>query len=304
MPRWGNDVMTMMNAKELQLLGATSGAYSVVTKREATGDRSVTLDVDEISVLSQKISLNSIARRGGANDRRPSQKYFLFFKSTVPLSSSVINVSIVYPKVDKNEIRLYMQGGIGFLGKEDDYFVIFCRANDTYPTVGFISSADWNRFWNELNHASEIKSVISSQDSEDSTYLQNLLESQAGIPVQQIRTAYPRDPALAKQAIEKSNFTCEVDPQHQTFLSPVTGRNFMEAHHLIPMSQQLSFQLNLDGLVNIVSLCPCCHRAVHLGDSGVRMGLLRILFNKRGAALQQQFGVNFEKLCSLYGISS
>ncbi|WP_429234971.1 HNH endonuclease [Aeromonas salmonicida] len=299
--------MTMMNAQQLQLLGATSGAYSVVTAREATGDRSVTLDGDEKFVLSQKIPLNSIVRRGGVVDKRPDRKrvFILNLSRLSELSPvSTIDISIVYPKAEGNEIRLYMQGNKGFVGLVDDIFVIFCRANDAYPTVGFISHAHWNGFWDKLNYVSEVTSVISTQDTDDLLYQQNLLLSQAGIPVQQIRLAYPRNSDLAKQIIENSDFTCEVNPQHQTFLSPVTGRNFMEAHHLIPMSQQESFQLNLDDLVNIVSLCPCCHRAVHLGESGVRKELLRILFNKRGGALQKQFGVNFEKLCSLYGISS
>ncbi|WP_421205521.1 HNH endonuclease [Aeromonas enteropelogenes] len=294
--------MTVMSAKQLQLLGATHGAYSVVTEREATGDRSVTLDGDEKLVLSQKVPLNSIVRRGGVTDNRPDRKDVFFLNLSSLSMSPVIDVSIVYPKAEGNEIRLYMQGNKGFFGNTGDVFVIFCRANDAYPTVGFISPADWSDFWSKLNYVSEVMSVISTQDADDSSYQQNLLLSQSGMPVQQIRTAYPRSSDLAKQAIENSGFTCEVEPHHQTFLSPVTGRNFMEAHHLIPMSHQALFRFNLDDLANIFSLCPCCHRAVHFGDSNLRKALLDVLFRKRGAILQQN-GVNFQMLCSLYGIN-
>ncbi|MBV7413578.1 HNH endonuclease [Aeromonas sp. sif2433] len=295
--------MTMMTNKQLQLLGATHGAYSVVTEREATGDRSVTLDVDEKFVLSQKIPLNSIVRRGGAVDNRPERKYFLFFNSPNVLNLPAIDIPIVHPKAAGNEIRLYMQGNRGFFGNQDDVFVIFCRANDAYPTVGFIPSARWEGFWANLNNASEVMSVLASQDTDDSSYQQNLLASQAGVPVQQVRNVFTRDPLIAKAAIEQSNFTCEIDPLHQTFISPVTGRNFMEAHHLIPMSQQTSFHIGLDQPANIVSLCPCCHRAIHLGQSSTRRKLLQSLFNKRENVLQQM-GVNFERLCALYGVDS
>lgn len=36
--------MPLMTTQQLSILGAQDGAYSIVTKREATGDRSVTVD--------------------------------------------------------------------------------------------------------------------------------------------------------------------------------------------------------------------------------------------------------------------
>jgi 5-methylcytosine-specific restriction protein A len=296
--------MAMMNGKQLQLLGATYGAYSVVTEREATGDRSVTLDMDEKNVLAQKMDLGSIARRSGVMDHRPDRQWFSILNPYNIFDSSMIHIPIVYPKSTGNEIRLYMQGSIDFFGNTGDVFVIFCRDSEQFPRIGFIRSADWDKFWGDLNYVSEVNSTIYIQDVDDNLYQQSLLATQAGIPIQQNYTAYPRNSGLAKKAIEMSGFTCEFDPRHHTFRSPVTGRNFMEAHHLIPMSHQASFPYcPLDQLGNIVSLCPCCHKAIHLGDSSVRKELLWTLFNKKGHALQQM-GVNFETLCSLYGISS
>ncbi|WP_421281466.1 HNH endonuclease [Aeromonas taiwanensis] len=299
--------MTMMTDEQLQLLGATFGAYSIVTEREANGDRSVTLDSDERFVLSQKLALTSIKRRGGAIDDGLSDRHWFSVLNPQNLMESfVLDIPIVYPKSAGNELRLYMQTTRGYAGNTGDYFIIFSRPRDQYPTVGFISPAFWAQFWDGLNQASQVSglmSVLAAQDNEDLSYQQNIMSSQAGVPVEQVRTVYTRDPLIAKAAIEQSNFTCEVEPLHQTFLSPVTGRNFMEAHHLIPMSEQTAFQFSLDQLGNIVSLCPCCHRAIHLGDSSVRRQLLSILFNKRESVLQQM-GVNFERLCELYGVGS
>ncbi|WP_368208387.1 hypothetical protein [Aeromonas sp. R4-2] len=296
--------MAMMTGKQLQLLGATHGAYSIVTEWEANHDRSVTLDSDEKYVLVQKLALTSIKRRGGQmDDGLPDRQWFSVLKPQTLVESFALDIPIVFPKSTGNELRLYMQATRGYAGNKGDYFIIFNRPFDAYLTVGFIPSALWDQFWDALNQASEVMTLLAAQDNDDASYQQNIMSSQAGIPVEQTRNVYTRDPLIAKAAIEQSNFTCEIEPLHQTFISPVTGRNFMEAHHLIPMSQQASFQFSLDQLGNIVSLCPCCHRAIHLGDSSVRRKLLWILFNKRENALQQ-WGVNFERLCELYGVVS
>ncbi|MGL4999965.1 MAG: HNH endonuclease [Cetobacterium sp.] len=49
-------------------------------------------------------------------------------------------------------------------------------------------------------------------------------------------------------------------------MSGTTNKQYMEAHHLIPMNAQDSFKNSLDVLGNVVSLCPNCHRMIHHGD--------------------------------------
>lgn len=295
--------MALMTDKELQLLGATSGAYSVVTEREAVGDRSVTLDIDEKFVLSRKVNLNSIVRRGGAVDTRPERVWFFVINPQGFLNLSSLDIPLVYPKSSGNELRLYMQGSRGFFGNTGDYFIILCRPCDEYPIVGFIPSAKWEEFWDNLSQVPEVVTTLASQDIEDFAYQQDLMASQAGVLVQQTRNVYNRDPSVAKAAIERSKFRCEVNPAHQTFLSPVTNHAFMEAHHLIPMSQQACFSCSLDQIFNVVSLCPCCHRAIHLGGSLTRREMLRCLFLEREKDLEK-IGVNFERLCSFYEVKS
>lgn len=43
--------MPLMTQEQLDLLGAEAGAYSFVTAREATGDKSITLDSNEKKYL-------------------------------------------------------------------------------------------------------------------------------------------------------------------------------------------------------------------------------------------------------------
>jgi len=49
------------------------------------------------------------------------------------------------------------------------------------------------------------------------------------------RPYWPRDPSKANEAMVNVGYRCEADPNHLTFVSEVTGENFMECHHLIPI---------------------------------------------------------------------
>lgn len=92
---------------------------------------------------------------------------------------------------------------------------------------------------------------------------------------------YRTNPRIAKTALMISEFKCEINKaDHITFLSKI-DRPFMEAHHLIPMHAQKDFAINLDRVENIVSLCPNCHSAIHLGTDSVRLDYLRKLYDER-----------------------
>ena len=95
-----------------------------------------------------------------------------------------------------------------------------------------------------------------------------------------------RDPRIAYEALLNANFECEINPSHTTFVSLNTGENFMEAHHLIPMSKQAEFEYSLDVPGNVVSLCPNCHRAIHLADKKIRDSMLETLYKKRKEKLE------------------
>ena len=97
-----------------------------------------------------------------------------------------------------------------------------------------------------------------------------------------------RSPAVSAAAIRTANFLCEIDQNHQTFMSRAKGQRYVEAHHLIPISKQQLFHVSLDVVANIVSLCANCHRQLHYGIDKDRKSLLKSLFNRRRKRLQER----------------
>ena len=75
-----------------------------------------------------------------------------------------------------------------------------------------------------------------------------------------------------------SNYTCQIDLNHKSFLVPTPQKHpYMEGHHIIPLSQQADFQYSLDCYANIIVLCPTCHRFMHYGlDYEVKEKLITI----------------------------
>lgn len=96
---------------------------------------------------------------------------------------------------------------------------------------------------------------------------------------------FARDRNLALKRIEIENFKCEFDFSHQLFESHHTNRPYLEAHHLIPIALQKDTQQKLDVLVNIFSLCPYCHRAIHHADKGLTRNIIDKLVDKRPEVL-------------------
>ncbi len=108
-----------------------------------------------------------------------------------------------------------------------------------------------------------------------------LLASIAGV-------RYKRDVYKSKRAIKKSGYLCQVDPNHKSFISNVTKKMYVEAHHLVPMSVQDRFENSLDVLPNILSLCPNCHRMIHHGTQQDKSTLIKRLFSIRSKEISEK----------------
>lgn len=110
--------------------------------------------------------------------------------------------------------------------------------------------------------------------------------------------SFKRDHSKAKKALVLSKFECNINCSHVTFTTK-NGKQYMEAHHLIPMSAQSDFSTSLDVDANIICLCPLCHRKLHFGvqieDD------LKKLFDSRKKLLEQSgIKISFEKLLDYY----
>lgn len=56
---------------------------------------------------------------------------------------------------------------------------------------------------------------------------------------------YLSNPLRAKNAIWNANFKCEINSEHTTFVNKKTRKQYVEAHHLIPMSKQWAFEFDI-----------------------------------------------------------
>ena len=111
---------------------------------------------------------------------------------------------------------------------------------------------------------------------------------------------YKTNARISKTALDLANYTCLCDKNHTTFTSKL-GKQYMEAHHLIPMAAQKDFKINIDRIENIISICPICHSAIHLGDVATRLELLKKLYDLKEAELKSVgINISFGELFSKY----
>ncbi|ULS52377.1 HNH endonuclease [Pectobacterium carotovorum] len=189
--------------------------------------------------------------------------------------------------------------GIEFHGNTGDIFIIYTKKNIPIPIIGFISPQVWQKFSEDSDKAC----LINTLDTDDDKYQKGILLSQAGIPLERTSLLLPRNAVIARKALEKANYQCEYESTHKTFISPITKLEFMEAHHLIPLSVQKDFSTSLDHIYNIFSLCPNCHRKIHFGSVKDKEEILERLYRSREKLFISNWMLSFEQLCYYYGIT-
>lgn len=112
-----------------------------------------------------------------------------------------------------------------------------------------------------------------------------------------------RDARVGKKALQLANFQCEINKNHNTFISNTTLKNYVEAHHLIPMKYYHSdkFKYSIDNEANIVVLCPTCHRKLHFGQPEDKKELIRIMYATKIKKLEKaNIYIKLDKLLELY----
>lgn len=110
----------------------------------------------------------------------------------------------------------------------------------------------------------------------------------------QTTQVYERNQELKNICINRAGFQCEIDNNHKSFISS-KQHNYVEAHHIIPLSFQDKFTVNLDTLENLISLCPVCHKAIHQGNREEKLKVLKQIYN-----IRKPFNISFDDLLKLY----
>ena len=115
-----------------------------------------------------------------------------------------------------------------------------------------------------------------------------------------------KDSRLSKTALERENYTCQINPKHETFKT-TRGKPYMEGHHLIPCTVANAELIikknskNIDCVENIVCICPNCHRAVHFGDKPTREAIIKTCYNQQaGQLIRAGITITEEELLALY----
>ena len=150
-----------------------------------------------------------------------------------------------------------------------------------------------------------IENVNSNELNLFEPQVKSLLDEQPKIISSGERFVVKRDATIGCLAIINSEYKCENDINHNTFISKRTKKPYMEAHHLIPISQAQYMwnrkHKNIDCLENIVSLCPTCHRAIHHGEFDVKLAILKHLYDIRIDKLKDAgIDLSFEDLLKFY----
>ncbi len=70
------------------------------------------------------------------------------------------------------------------------------------------------------------------------------------------------------------------------FTAKVTSKNYLELHHFIPKEFRNDFSYSIEVLANYVTLCPRCHRQIHLAIDRERKHLINSLYEERKDRLQ------------------
>ena len=115
---------------------------------------------------------------------------------------------------------------------------------------------------------------------------------------------YFSNPRRSKNAIETANFKCKLNQNHATFINKISKKQYMEAHHLIPISKQDYFDYDIDVPENILCFCPNCHRKIHLSENITKEEILKKVYYKRQKKLTQRgIILDFNALLNFYRIS-
>jgi 5-methylcytosine-specific restriction protein A len=141
---------------------------------------------------------------------------------------------------------------------------------------------------------------LSNTDNENST-VKSAPQSRAVNLKKITQIDYPRDPKLRINYLTKMNHRCELDNKNFSFISKETNQNYVEAHHLIPISKYSKFKNELDREENLVSLCPNCHRLLHRGINEEVKPLLSLLYNYKIKGLKMVgLDVSLDELLGYY----
>jgi 5-methylcytosine-specific restriction enzyme A len=256
-----------------KFFNAQTGSYSLVTPREEF-DSQITLTDAEADMVIAYFGKRNIHIGSVILNKTKAAKQFLLYPSF-----KIINLHLVFPKPNKPELRLYISTRAGFKPKSNEIWFLYINSGGAL-VIGSLPQNIWN--------------ALDQEDPDDNLYLdeveETIIEDKIKAPPQPkivsrvigAKKIYERNPLIASFSLKQSNYSCNIDPTHQTFIALKNNKAFVEAHHFVPMKYQGDFSIPLDCVENVISLCPNCHRGIHLGVVDHKKHLIETIYNEKG----------------------
>lgn len=186
-------------------------------------------------------------------------------------------------------LEIYKIKGIRKVGELNDYLLLeedglFLEESDSEES-----------FQEDVQEQSNVAETINEKEDQK-------LPRRLPVRSKEGKESYPRRSYVSAEAIKEGGYGCHIDRSHQTFTSKASKQQYVESHHIVPMSLQKQFENELDQTANIIALCPNCHRLVHLGSDIEREELLRTVFIKRRDRLKNiGIEMTYSQLKQIYG---
>ena len=79
------------------------------------------------------------------------------------------------------------------------------------------------------------------------------------------------------------------------------GDAYYERHHFIPKKYRDRFETSVNHVSNLIPLCPCHHRMIHLGNKEKRDKIIEVIYSTQIEALRNAgLYIDKEELKELY----
>lgn len=292
-------MIAKFDTRLLNIFDALDGAYSVVTHREANGDRSITIDQTEKEIIYQFYHSDTFDRKGGAPISGNSEtKDFSVHTSLTDTTHK--SLKIYHPKKTGTELRLYFNAAT-IEANEGDYIFIYRKPNEPLPYIGVMNPTAWNELITSSDEDRQIFHMELELDDEDDQFQKAVSAAAVKQPITTNNLKYPRSSAVALNALKMASYKCESGYNHVTFTKRATGKPYQEPHHFIPVSLNKYFPVGLDVEENICSLCPTCHRLIHHGSDIEKKELLEKLWqDKKDGLGRRGILVDFDDILKIY----
>jgi hypothetical protein len=111
------------------------------------------------------------------------------------------------------------------------------------------------------------------------------------------RKIWSRNPRYASDAVVNADYLCEFASQHNHFVSKFSQRNYVEAHHLIPMKFQEQFDCSLDIMQTLYLSVWCVIKNSIMECLKIRNQYLISFFRKDKKGLTHLSSVQLETTC-------